>query len=880
MADRPGRPSRTVTAIALGDQHGLALLDDGTIRTWGNAYQPRQELNEVVAISAGSVHSLALLRNGTVAGWGHSGAGQADVPENLSDVVAIAAGGRHSLALRSDGTVVGWGANDDGQTEPPYYLRDATAIAAGSWHSLALRSDGSVVAWGHPDSDQRHVPFGLSGVVAISAGYENSSAVLADGSVVDWGNDHAFMRVPDSFRDVKSVTYGWKHRLAILGDGTVVSDGGWAGGFPVPADLEDVVAIAGATMEGSHNSFVALIGSGTIVVLKNPSIDYMAQQNSEMGLLPRRWPALEVPADLTGAEAHDQLDSPRDEATSTTEFRDQGAQHDEPDAVITARSLLHWSAVGDEAQVRSLLDNGADLGAATDEDGDGVLRYAMGTKSAGLFSLLLGRGADANSPSTGAAGEPGLTILHAVAGIDWAEGIRLLVANGAEVDSARDIGITPMMLAAGAGCDASVAALADLGADIDACDDEGDSVLFYAASKGRRTTVEGLLELGANCDTEPGDSGHTPLTIAAQMASPLGQRLPDVPSSEFARIVVQLLRAGADPGPMYDAGLVLVRGGETAPRRDVSSRVKNHDHWAVAYLTPEGRAQAPWLEAGPRHPKTPGSVTLRKDEPDSYTFAPRDGIPYRADGRLTEMSALVQALRNEYDFRGPLSTSTARCPADWDSQLAEAVASKRQGNFFDSAATYVQLSQTSGVVHVQLLLGLYKTVASAGDVVLAYRLLGDIERIVGNESQTSDHGARMIDAVESEHALVEYLRDINGNASYKLPRAYPEILGDWREYQQLVRDTMAKLKKIDRGGCYIATAVYGSYDATPVLTLRRFRDRVLARSPIGRIAIRTYYAISPPLARHFVGASALNRCARTALDALVRLLDRRGYGSE
>lgn len=508
----------------------------------------------------------------------------------------------------------------------------------------------------------------------------------------------------------------------------------------------------------------------------------------------------------------------------------------------------------------------------------------MGTKSEDMFKLLLSRGADPNASSSGAAGEPGLTILHAVAGIDWAEGVRLLVANGAEVDPARDIGITPMMLAAGGGSEASLAALADLGADIDACDDEGDSVLFYASSKGHRSTVERLIQLGADCDTEPGDSGHTPLTIAAQMASPIGQRSQDVPSSEFTRIAIQLIRAGADPGPMYDAGLVLVReretGRETAPRGSVTSLVAADHRWTIAYMTPERRAQAPWVEAGPRQHANPGYATLREDEPDTYTFAPRGGIPYRADGRLSEMSALVQALRTEYDFRGPLSTSTARCPADWDGRLAQAVASKRQGHFYDSAAKYVQLSRDSGVVYVQLLLALYKTVASAGDVVLAYRLLSDIERIVGNESQTSDHGARMIGAVESEHALLAYLRDINGNASYELPRAYPEILEDWREYEQLVRDTISKLKKIDRGGCYIATAVYGSYEAPSVLTLRRFRDRFLAQSRMGRVGIGIYYAVSPSIARHLAGASALNRSTRIALDALVRALDRRGYGSE
>lgn len=54
-----------------------------------------------------------------------------------------------------------------------------------------------------------------------------------------------------------------------------------------------------------------------------------------------------------------------------------------------------------------------------------------------------------------------------------------------------------------------------------------------------------------------------------------------------------------------------------------------------------------------------------------------------------------------------------------------------------------------------------------------------------------------------------------------------------------------------QGGCYIATAVYGSYDCPPVLTLRRYRDDTLAMTWYGRAFIRTYYTISPTLVKWF-----------------------------
>ena len=53
------------------------------------------------------------------------------------------------------------------------------------------------------------------------------------------------------------------------------------------------------------------------------------------------------------------------------------------------------------------------------------------------------------------------------------------------------------------------------------------------------------------------------------------------------------------------------------------------------------------------------------------------------------------------------------------------------------------------------------------------------------------------------------------------------------------------------GGCYVATAVYGSYDCPEVWTLRRYRDYTLAETWYGRAFIHTYYAISPSLVKWF-----------------------------
>ncbi len=81
------------------------------------------------------------------------------------------------------------------------------------------------------------------------------------------------------------------------------------------------------------------------------------------------------------------------------------------------------------------------------------------------------------------------------------------------------------------------------------------------------------------------------------------------------------------------------------------------------------------------------------------------------------------------------------------------------------------------------------------------------------------------------------------------------------------------------GGCYVATAVYGSYDCPQVWTLRRYRDYDLAETWHGRAFIRTYYAISPTLVKWFGHTEWFKRLWRGKLDCMVKDLQEKGYES-
>jgi hypothetical protein len=70
-------------------------------------------------------------------------------------------------------------------------------------------------------------------------------------------------------------------------------------------------------------------------------------------------------------------------------------------------------------------------------------------------------------------------------------------------------------------------------------------------------------------------------------------------------------------------------------------------------------------------------------------------------------------------------------------------------------------------------------------------------------------------------------------------------------------------------GCYVATMVYGSYDAPNVLVLRSFRDRFLQRFAAGRSFIRWYYANSPKFVAKHRDKKLLGTIIRSILNAFV-----------
>jgi hypothetical protein len=78
----------------------------------------------------------------------------------------------------------------------------------------------------------------------------------------------------------------------------------------------------------------------------------------------------------------------------------------------------------------------------------------------------------------------------------------------------------------------------------------------------------------------------------------------------------------------------------------------------------------------------------------------------------------------------------------------------------------------------------------------------------------------------------------------------------------LARKMGVSESKLKGRGCFIATAACGTEHAPDVVCLRAFRNSVLSRSTAGRLLMRVYERVSPPLAdsiRHSDFARAVTR---------------------
>lgn len=147
-------------------------------------------------------------------------------------------------------------------------------------------------------------------------------------------------------------------------------------------------------------------------------------------------------------------------------------------------------------------------------------------------------------------------------------------------------------------------------------------------------------------------------------------------------------------------------------------------------------------------------------------------------------------------------------------------------------------------------------------------LIGHHLEIIFNDTYGLTCAVAWKKAIEMHNGYVKLLEDKEANKHIILK--YAEKIKRYDEtYQAPFIDTSTK-------GCYIATAVYGSYDCSQVWTLRRFRDNILDKTWYGRAFIDVYYEISPTFVKWFGNAKWFKVMWRLPLDSLVNKLHNKG----
>jgi alpha-tubulin suppressor-like RCC1 family protein len=226
--------------VVAGGFHSLALMQDGSVRAWGEGMggalgtgsTANSALPQVVAglpatrdVDAQANYSIALSLDGSVYSWGGAPNRLTPVPvAGLSGIQAIAAGNAHYVVLLADGTVRSVSVTGSELQDPG--LTEVVAIAAGAGYSVALRADG--MAWGWGQASEALPPMGPSPALLLSTpvtklGRGGSSLIAADGTAwrfVPGTGRQFFKKIPDLDR-VVALDISNAHGIALRDDGTV-----------------------------------------------------------------------------------------------------------------------------------------------------------------------------------------------------------------------------------------------------------------------------------------------------------------------------------------------------------------------------------------------------------------------------------------------------------------------------------------------------------------------------------------------------------------------------------------------------------------------------------------------------------------------------------
>jgi hypothetical protein len=198
--------------------------------------------------------------------------------------------------------------------------------------------------------------------------------------------------------------------------------------------------------------------------------------------------------------------------------------------------------------------------------------------------------------------------------------------------------------------------------------------------------------------------------------------------------------------------------------------------------------------------------------------------------------------------------------------VRKTVAKRGSAHARSCSATELRLYPVQGAVHKDYEDWLPSDIECMTEAEMFCAFVHEVGHIleIRRHGEFSEHGEPFRQA---ERDVAEHLRSSGFALVMTLPLSQGPVLPSERSQPWSPSAVPAQ-----QSWCFVATAVYGDADHEKVMVLRRFRDRRLNVTRLGRALVRLYYRLGPFLADTCKRRLWVGRMARRFLDVFVELV--------